>query len=377
MRAISGEQSVAATQAPSIEGVVDLHDVAGSLLSRTGIIPADSGSVLSIDPVRIGQVLNELVEGYVDPNDEKARVTRQVTGLLIGGGVEAVQAEFTDVSETWIVDQLDYFQTIVDAAVTGMGGEDEMRQAILDRLEAPPESATSRGNGNAPKSAPGRPRNRNLKAARPGLAPPDLSDFKGLSPSQIRLKLAQRRRELNQAFSGSTSTSTVLNAEAITAARELRRLERAVQHLLQSPRTETESSAGGSAYEGVLSAVIRARLDFNPFDDSVQQAIADPGRFDINLGNCTSTDPEAMFGNAGQQHKAIKVCAGCIVRRECLGSAVALKESGVWGGMAERERAMLIHMNPDFISQARAKYAPEQPATPKKSADTPPDILEA
>ncbi|MFD6153385.1 WhiB family transcriptional regulator [Streptomyces sp. NPDC060243] len=63
---------------------------------------------------------------------------------------------------------------------------------------------------------------------------------------------------------------------------------------------------------------------------------------------CTDTDPELFFPvstegpGAVQREEAKRVCAGCPVRAECLEYALESKQnSGVWGGLDERERAAL------------------------------------
>ncbi|MFI9331287.1 WhiB family transcriptional regulator [Kitasatospora sp. NPDC052868] len=54
------------------------------------------------------------------------------------------------------------------------------------------------------------------------------------------------------------------------------------------------------------------------------------------------------FGERGQAHddreeEAKKVCEGCRVRRECLRYALEVREPyGVWGGLTESERAVLL-----------------------------------
>jgi WhiB family redox-sensing transcriptional regulator len=56
--------------------------------------------------------------------------------------------------------------------------------------------------------------------------------------------------------------------------------------------------------------------------------------------NCTGVDPDLFFPERGQSTGPAKaVCAGCVVREDCLEYALANSEKfGVWGGMAERER---------------------------------------
>jgi WhiB family redox-sensing transcriptional regulator len=65
-------------------------------------------------------------------------------------------------------------------------------------------------------------------------------------------------------------------------------------------------------------------------------------------GACVSADPDLFFpispGGASQRQvaQAKAVCARCGVRAECLAFAVETRQAhGVWGGLAEEERARL------------------------------------
>jgi WhiB family transcriptional regulator, redox-sensing transcriptional regulator len=60
---------------------------------------------------------------------------------------------------------------------------------------------------------------------------------------------------------------------------------------------------------------------------------------------CRTEDPELFFpvGQSGpaklQVRRAMEICAGCPVRRDCLSDALAAGDtSGVWGGTTEEER---------------------------------------
>jgi len=61
------------------------------------------------------------------------------------------------------------------------------------------------------------------------------------------------------------------------------------------------------------------------------------------FGACAGGDPELWFPERGESCKEAKaVCAGCVVRAECLEHALARPEKfGVWGGKSERERRRL------------------------------------
>ncbi|MEY3020100.1 MAG: hypothetical protein RLZZ272_1084 [Actinomycetota bacterium] len=63
---------------------------------------------------------------------------------------------------------------------------------------------------------------------------------------------------------------------------------------------------------------------------------------------CSTEDPELFFpigttGPAVEQVEAAKrVCAGCVVREDCLEFALASnQEAGIWGGLTEDERRTL------------------------------------
>lgn len=59
-----------------------------------------------------------------------------------------------------------------------------------------------------------------------------------------------------------------------------------------------------------------------------------------DLGNCLGVDPELFFPGRGASTKEAKeVCAGCIVKTDCLEYALSNGEKfGIWGGASERER---------------------------------------
>lgn len=59
-----------------------------------------------------------------------------------------------------------------------------------------------------------------------------------------------------------------------------------------------------------------------------------------DLANCLGVDPALFFPERGAStSEARAVCAGCVVRDECLEYALANSEKfGIWGGMSERER---------------------------------------
>lgn len=56
--------------------------------------------------------------------------------------------------------------------------------------------------------------------------------------------------------------------------------------------------------------------------------------------NCLGVDPDLFFPERGASTKDAKgVCAGCVVREDCLEYALTHGEKfGIWGGLSERER---------------------------------------
>ena len=55
---------------------------------------------------------------------------------------------------------------------------------------------------------------------------------------------------------------------------------------------------------------------------------------------CAQTDPEAFFPELGGSTKQAKaICRSCLVRAECLETALVQNERfGIWGGLSESER---------------------------------------
>lgn len=63
---------------------------------------------------------------------------------------------------------------------------------------------------------------------------------------------------------------------------------------------------------------------------------------------CRTTDAEELFVMGAMQREARNLCRLCPVRTECLAHALDHRiESGVWGGMTERERRALLRTRPE------------------------------
>ncbi|MFD8396440.1 WhiB family transcriptional regulator [Streptomyces sp. NPDC059680] len=69
---------------------------------------------------------------------------------------------------------------------------------------------------------------------------------------------------------------------------------------------------------------------------------------------CRAADPDALFVQGAAQNSAKAMCIGCMVRTECLASALDNRiEHGIWGGMTERERRALLRRRPTVTSWRR------------------------
>ena len=72
------------------------------------------------------------------------------------------------------------------------------------------------------------------------------------------------------------------------------------------------------------------------------------------LAACRTGDPDALFVEGAAQHMAKRICFGCPVQYECLAEALDSRiESGVWGGMTERERRSLLRHHPEVANWRR------------------------
>jgi len=71
----------------------------------------------------------------------------------------------------------------------------------------------------------------------------------------------------------------------------------------------------------------------------------------VSKARCSSTDPDELFVRGEAQRKAAVVCRHCPVVTECLADALDNQiEFGVWGGMTERQRRLLLKQHPEVDS---------------------------
>jgi WhiB family transcriptional regulator, redox-sensing transcriptional regulator len=69
------------------------------------------------------------------------------------------------------------------------------------------------------------------------------------------------------------------------------------------------------------------------------------------LAACEVAEADRLFVQGAQQNVVKRICRGCPVRAECLAEALDNSiETGVWGGMTERERRLLLRRNPGVRS---------------------------
>lgn len=80
--------------------------------------------------------------------------------------------------------------------------------------------------------------------------------------------------------------------------------------------------------------------------------------------NCRSIEPDRLFVPGSEQRAAKSICRACPVLNTCLAQALDERlEHGVWGGMTERERRVLLRRRPDvecwatFLSSADTELA--------------------
>ena len=79
--------------------------------------------------------------------------------------------------------------------------------------------------------------------------------------------------------------------------------------------------------------------------------VAEPRIAWVSKARCRSSDPDELFVGGAAQKKAAAICRHCPVVTECLADALDNRiEFGVWGGMTERQRRVLLKQHPDVFS---------------------------
>jgi WhiB family transcriptional regulator, redox-sensing transcriptional regulator len=71
----------------------------------------------------------------------------------------------------------------------------------------------------------------------------------------------------------------------------------------------------------------------------------------VSKALCRTTDPDELFVRGAAQRRVAVICRHCPVMQECGAEALDNKvEFGVWGGMTERQRRVLLKDNPGVVS---------------------------
>nr|WP_231588708.1 WhiB family transcriptional regulator [Mycobacterium nebraskense] len=66
---------------------------------------------------------------------------------------------------------------------------------------------------------------------------------------------------------------------------------------------------------------------------------------------CRTGDPDELFVRGAAQRRAAAICRHCPVLLECGADALDNRvEWGVWGGMTERQRRVLLREHSDVVS---------------------------
>ena len=80
---------------------------------------------------------------------------------------------------------------------------------------------------------------------------------------------------------------------------------------------------------------------------------------------------DALFPEASDQKRARLLCSGCPVRSQCLAEALDNRiEWGIWGGMTERERRLLLRQRPDVTSWSAVLMPKPEPAAENGGAQS-------
>jgi WhiB family redox-sensing transcriptional regulator len=80
---------------------------------------------------------------------------------------------------------------------------------------------------------------------------------------------------------------------------------------------------------------------------------------------CRPSDASDLFVRGRLQQEAKLFCTACPVRVECLAHALDHQvEYGVWGGLTERERRVLLRSNPHIRSWAEVFESSDKVGNP-------------
>jgi WhiB family redox-sensing transcriptional regulator len=90
----------------------------------------------------------------------------------------------------------------------------------------------------------------------------------------------------------------------------------------------------------------------NPYFGGVFDARYQEARVEwVARALCLSRDPDDLFVRGAAQRQAIGICRHCPVKTECLADALDNQiKFGVWGGMTERQRRVLLKQHPEVVS---------------------------
>src|SRR5690349_12474619 len=91
----------------------------------------------------------------------------------------------------------------------------------------------------------------------------------------------------------------------------------------------------------------------------------------VSRARCRTTDPDELFVSGAAQRQAAVICRHCPVMAECAAEALDKRiEFGVWGGMTERQRRLMLKRHPDVESWADFFAAKRDHGKPRLPAST-------
>lgn len=66
---------------------------------------------------------------------------------------------------------------------------------------------------------------------------------------------------------------------------------------------------------------------------------------------CRGMEPDRLFVPGAEQHRAKRICQHCPVKLDCLVEALDNRiEYGIWGGLTERQRRLVLARRPELES---------------------------